>query len=82
MCDLYVCAFLQNPLPAKPWDGVLDATRDSQKCIQRDPYRRDMEIEGSEDCLYLNVYAPHSVCQTFDAIFIEFKIELKICSIP
>lgn len=29
--------------------------------MQRDPFRRDEEIEGSEDCLQLNVYAPHSV---------------------
>lgn len=28
-------------------------------CIQRDPFRRDMEITGDEDCLYLNVYTPH-----------------------
>jgi carboxylesterase type B len=30
-------------------------------CIQRDPFRRDLEIDGSEDCLYLNVYSPEVV---------------------
>lgn len=30
-------------------------------CTQRDPYRRNFDIEGSEDCLYLNVYAPEVI---------------------
>lgn len=34
---------------------------DSPLCIQRDPFRRDLEIAGSEDCLFLNVYAPEVV---------------------
>lgn len=37
------------------------ATQDGPICVQRDPFRRDDEIEGDEDCLTLNVYAPHSV---------------------
>lgn len=45
----------------KPWDGVLKAHFDSAICIQRDPFRRDLEIAGSEDCLYLNVYSPEVV---------------------
>lgn len=43
------------------WDGVLQAVKDGPICTQRDPFRRDQEIEGSEDCLFLNVYAPHAV---------------------
>jgi hypothetical protein len=51
----------QAPQKKKPWEGVLKAHFDSPLCIQRDPFRRDMEVEGSEDCLFLNVYAPEVV---------------------
>lgn len=40
---------------------MLKAYNDAPICIQRDPFRRDLVIEGSEDCLYLNVYAPEVV---------------------
>lgn len=40
---------------------MLKAYYDPPICIQRDPFRRDYEITGSEDCLYLNVYAPEVV---------------------
>lgn len=39
---------------------------DGPICTQRDPFRRDNEIEGSEDCLQLNVYAPYSVKTKFN----------------
>jgi carboxylesterase type B len=52
---------LQAPQKKKPWDEVLKAYNDAPMCIQRDPFRRDMEVDGSEDCLYLNVYAPEVI---------------------
>lgn len=45
-------------MPYPKWSGERLAVADSPICIQRDPFRRDIEIEGDEDCLYLNVYTP------------------------
>lgn len=46
------------PLPFGGWTGDRTAITDAPLCIQRDPYRRDMELSGVEDCLQLNVYVP------------------------
>ena len=44
--------------PALPWEGVLQATEVGNKCPQDvRPYDDPLEAT-SEDCLYLNVYAP------------------------
>ncbi|KOB77862.1 Carboxylesterase [Operophtera brumata] len=48
---------LRNPEPSEPWTGVLDATKPGSKCIQSNPYS-STPIDGSEDCLYLNIYTP------------------------
>lgn len=48
----------QAPLPFGDWTGVRTALTDAPLCSQRDPYRRDMDISGVEDCLQLNVYVP------------------------
>ncbi|XP_046994165.1 venom carboxylesterase-6-like [Schistocerca americana] len=41
----------QPPQPATGWEGVRDATQYGSDCVQNTG-------EGSEDCLYLNVYVP------------------------
>ncbi|MBY0402241.1 carboxylesterase family protein [Myxococcota bacterium] len=42
------------PDPALSWEGVREATTSGQRCVQLggDP------VQGSEDCLYLDVFAP------------------------
>ncbi|KAL3282161.1 hypothetical protein HHI36_005356 [Cryptolaemus montrouzieri] len=47
-----------SPVPKKPWEGVLDATRPHTVCPQIDADKGTGEIDGKEDCLFLNVYKP------------------------
>ncbi|KAL1502034.1 hypothetical protein ABEB36_007242 [Hypothenemus hampei] len=42
------------PVPIKPWSGILDCTQGSNISIQEDYISK--EIDGSEDCLNLNVF--------------------------
>ena len=43
------------PQPAPKWEGILDATKIAQVCVQDELYN-PKKMEGSEDCLYLNVF--------------------------
>lgn len=42
------------PQPVQPWSGVRDASTFGNQCLQI-----FLGVQGSEDCLYLNVYTPN-----------------------
>ncbi|XP_011192601.1 esterase B1 [Zeugodacus cucurbitae] len=44
----------KSPQPVEPWSGVKDCTQCSNKPLQKNSLTG--RVEGSEDCLYLNVY--------------------------
>ncbi|XP_014244331.1 venom carboxylesterase-6-like [Cimex lectularius] len=52
----------REPVPSKPWPGLLNATSVPNDCLQYSHYyyKMDDPVYGSEDCLYLNVYVPES----------------------
>lgn len=49
------------PQPAAAWSGVRDATSDAARCLDAGILAGAGEPAGSEDCLYLNVWAPAQV---------------------
>ncbi|XP_070195108.1 cholinesterase-like isoform X2 [Littorina saxatilis] len=52
------------PQPAKTWTGTRDATRFGNMCPQLVDPLTPSSLPVSEDCLYLNVYAPNSPSDT------------------
>src|SRR3954453_161238 len=49
------------PQPAASWTGVRDATHFGNRCVQGSGWDPGYETAKlTEDCLFLNVYAPHS----------------------
>ncbi|CAG9794559.1 unnamed protein product [Diatraea saccharalis] len=47
----------RNPQPPDTWTNVRDCTKPGNKCAQINPLS-GKGFEGSEDCLYLNIYTP------------------------
>jgi para-nitrobenzyl esterase len=45
------------PVPASSWTGIREATEAGNKCVQT-TWSLPTRMVGSEDCLFLNVYAP------------------------
>jgi para-nitrobenzyl esterase len=55
----------RQPQPVTAWSGTLDATRFPKTCIQSNG-------EGSEDCLYLNIWSPEWPSQKPKPVMIWF----------
>ncbi|KAH7937272.1 hypothetical protein HPB49_009882 [Dermacentor silvarum] len=56
-----------KPIPIKPWNGTLKATKRPKPCPQNIHYLTDevsfYYTKNSEDCLYLNIRKPASDCK-------------------
>lgn len=49
----------RRPVPMEPWEGIKEVKKFTSYCVQPgEPERVDNSIQGSEDCLTLNVYTP------------------------
>ncbi|KAF5288889.1 hypothetical protein FQA39_LY03768 [Lamprigera yunnana] len=51
----------REPLPLETWEGVLDATHEHAMCPQTDSLFHLFDVDGDENCLFLNVYTPQIV---------------------
>ncbi|XP_038219784.1 esterase FE4-like [Zerene cesonia] len=61
----------RDPQKPEPWSGVLDATKPGNKAIQLNAAGG---IEGSEDCLYLNVYTPSLPSEKIEKLPVLFFV--------
>ena len=53
---MFIYLNTKPPSTPTPWDTVLEATYYQSKCIQYNIATEN--VEGEEDCLYLNVFTP------------------------
>ncbi|MGH3288651.1 MAG: carboxylesterase family protein, partial [Streptosporangiaceae bacterium] len=48
----------QPPKPHAPWTTTLQATAYGSECAQQDSFGTVLPLQGSEDCLFVNVFSP------------------------
>ena len=51
---------LRPPVPVSAWSGIRDSVLLPPACPQTDKFSLTSSNQTSEDCLYLNIYAPAS----------------------
>ncbi|XP_039444031.1 juvenile hormone esterase-like [Culex pipiens pallens] len=59
----------KNPVRNDPWDGDYDATWERSRCLQKNDIFPQQTVQGSEDCLYLNVFRPKNVTGPLPVVF-------------
>lgn len=59
-----------------PWEGIALANSLGSKCMQFNPFPLDPNhpVEGSEDCLYINVYTPDNMSNSTELLPVLFFI--------
>lgn len=60
----------RTPQPAVAWSGIRDATAFGSEAIQQSLVPGTGVMKGSEDCLYLNVWAPERPASTPRAVIV------------
>lgn len=55
--------FIQNqdPQPPASWTGIRDASKNAGTVCAQLREHPTIKVIGGEDCLYLNIYVPHSL---------------------
>ena len=51
----------EYPVEKSAWNGSWNATYTRPDCYQNKIYNNEVAFQPSEDCLYLNIYAPRGV---------------------
>jgi para-nitrobenzyl esterase len=54
----------QPPQAHAPWTATLQATAYAPECAQQDAFGTVLPLQGSEDCLYVNVFRPAGTTAT------------------
>ena len=72
-------------MPAKPWPNVLDANKSPNACMQSrfDVFGNfsgtevlNVKTPVSEDCLYLNVYAPANIKEVSIVFYFWYYLKM------
>ena len=58
-----------KPLPDNSWDGIFDASSSVTKCVQLSEVPMLRLVNGEEDCLQLNVYAPQRNSSEYEILY-------------